>query len=45
MQIGYGAHGAYHHQYYIVWMPKYRKRILKGELKRFIEEHVFEVQN
>ena len=45
MQIRYSAHGAYHHQYHIVWIPKYRKRILKGELKGFIEEHLFEIQN
>ena len=45
MQIRYSAHGAYHHQYHIVWIPKYRKRILKGELKRFIEEHLFEIQH
>ena len=45
MQIRYSAHGAYHHQYHIVWIPKYRKRILKGEVKRFIEEHLFEIQH
>ena len=45
MQIRYSAHGAYHHQYHIVWIPKYRKRVLKGELKKFVEEHLFEIQN
>ena len=45
MEIRYSAHGAYHHQYHIVWIPKYRKRVLKGDLKRFIEEHLFEIQN
>ncbi len=45
MQVRYSAHGAYHHQYHIVWIPKYRKRILKGEVKRFIEEHLFEIQH
>ena len=45
MEIRYSAHGAYHHQYHIVWIPKYRKRILKGDLKGFIEEHLFEIQN
>jgi putative transposase len=45
MQIRYSAHGSYHHEFHIVWIPKYRKRILKGELKRFIEEHLFEIEN
>jgi len=44
MQIRYSAHGAYHHEYHIVWIPKYRKRILKGELKEFVEGHVFDIQ-
>jgi putative transposase len=45
MQIRYSAHGAYHHQYHIVWIPKYRKRVIKGDVKKFIEEHLFEIQN
>jgi putative transposase len=45
MQVRYSAHGAYHHQYHIVWIPKYRKKVLKGELKRFIEEHLFEIED
>jgi putative transposase len=44
MQVRYSAHGAYHHQYHIVWIPKYRKKILKGELKRYIEKHLFAIQ-
>ncbi len=44
MEIRLSAHGAYHHQYHIVWIPKYRKRILKGELKKFIEEKLFDIQ-
>ena len=45
MQIRHSAHGSYHHEFHIVWTPKYRKRILKGEVKRFIQEHLFEIQN
>ena len=45
MQIRYSAHGAYHHQYHIVWIPKYRKRVIRGDVKKFIEEHLFEIQN
>ena len=28
----------------MVWVPKYRKRILKGELKEFIEQRIFDIQ-
>jgi putative transposase len=44
MKIRFSAHGAYNHQYHIVWIPKYRKRVLKGELKSFLEKRLFEVQ-
>jgi len=44
MEIRYSGHGAYHHQYHVVWIPKYRKRILKGELKEFIEQRIFGIQ-
>lgn len=44
MRIRLSAHGAYHHQYHIVWIPKYRKRILQGELKEFIEKRLFDIQ-
>jgi putative transposase len=44
MEIRLSAHGAYHHEYHVVWIPKYRKRILKGEVKTFIEEHIFDIQ-
>ena len=36
MEIRLSAHGAYHHQFHLVWIPKYRKRILKGELKALL---------
>ena len=45
MEIRLSAHGAYHHQYHIVWIPKYRKKILKGELKKFIETRLFEIHD
>jgi putative transposase len=44
MEIHYSAHGAYHHQYHIVWITKYRKKILTGELKQYIEQHLFDIQ-
>ena len=44
MDIRLSAHGAYHHQYHIVWIPKYRKRVLKGKLKSYLEERLFDIQ-
>jgi REP-associated tyrosine transposase len=44
MQIKLSAHGAYHHQYQVVWIPKYRKKILKGELKQSLEKGLFDIQ-
>jgi REP-associated tyrosine transposase len=32
------AHTKHRHMYHIVWIPKYRKRILKGHLAERIEE-------
>ena len=34
-KIRLSAHGANRHQYHFVWIPKYRQRILKGELILF----------
>ena len=44
MEIRLSAHGAYHHQYHVVWIPKYRKKILEGELKVFLEKHLYDIQ-
>jgi len=44
MEIRQSAHGAYHHQYHIVWIPKYRKRILKDDLKQFVEQRLRDVE-
>lgn len=43
MEIRYSAPGAYHHQYHIVWIPKYRKALLKDELKQFVEQHLDDI--
>jgi putative transposase len=40
MDIRLSAHGSYHHQFHIVWIPKYRRRILKGDLKEFVAERM-----
>jgi REP-associated tyrosine transposase len=43
MKIKLSAHGAYHHQYHVVWIPKYRKKILKGQLKQYLEKGLFDI--
>ena len=40
MDIRLSAHGAYHHQFHLVWIPKYRKRVLKGDLKDFLAKRL-----
>ncbi len=37
------AHGAYHHQYHLVWIPTYRRRVLKGDLKEFVAKRLTEI--
>jgi REP element-mobilizing transposase RayT len=44
MKIRFSAHGAYHHQYHVAWIPKYRKKVLKGEVKPFLEKRLFDIQ-
>ena len=44
MQIRLSAHGAYHHQFHVVWIPKYPKKIVKCKLRKFIEKRSFDVQ-
>ncbi len=43
MEIRLSAHGAYHHQYHLVWIPKYRRRVLKGDLKEFVAQRLTEI--
>jgi REP-associated tyrosine transposase len=44
MKIRFSAHGAYHHQFHVVWSPKYRRKVLQGELKRYLEQGLFDIQ-
>jgi len=44
MEVRLSAHGAYRHQYYVVWIPKYRRRILWGAIRLFVQEHVAQMQ-
>jgi putative transposase len=43
MKIKLSAHGAYHHQYHVVWIPKYRKKVLKGELKQYLDKGLCDI--
>jgi len=43
MDIRLSAHGAYHHQYHLVWIPKYRRKVLTGEVKTYVEQHLDDV--
>ena len=44
MDVRLSAHGSYCHHYHIVWIPKYRKRVLKDELKGYVEKRLFDIQ-
>ena len=44
MEIRLSAHGAYQHQYHVVWIPKYRRRILRGAIKLFVQEQLPQIQ-
>ena len=44
MQIRLSCHGACYHQYHVVWIPKHRKKVLKGELEEFVEKHLFDMR-
>ena len=44
MDIRLSGHGSYHHEFHIVWIPKYRRNILKGALKEFVAEHIYDIQ-
>ena len=37
MEIKFSAHGCYRHQYHIVWIPKYRRKVLKAGVKTYVE--------
>ena len=45
MEVRLSAHGAYQHQYHVVWIPKYRRRILRGAIKLFVQEHLPQIQH
>ena len=38
MQIRLSEHSAYHTEYHIVWMPKYRRRILNPSVRGYLRK-------
>ena len=43
MEVRFSGHGSYYHLYHLVWIPKYRRKILKDELKQFISDRFQEI--
>jgi len=43
MKVKLSAHGAYQHQYHIVWIPKYRRRVLKLGVKTYVGRGIKEI--
>lgn len=44
MKIKLSAHGAYRHQYHLVWIPKYRRKVLKAGVKTYVERGLKEIE-
>ena len=42
MRYKSGSHTKYRLMYHLVWIPKYRKRLLEGEVKKRLEELFYE---
>ena len=40
-----GTHTVYHHRYHLVWITKYRYRILQGELRLRVRELIAQVSD
>ena len=40
MELRFSAHGCYRHENHVVWIPKYRKRILIRGIKTYVERHL-----
>ncbi len=43
MRIKLSAHGSYKHQYHIVWIPKYRRKVLKLGVKTYVGRGIEEI--
>ena len=43
MKIKLSAHGAWRHQYHIVWIPKYRREVLIRGVKTYVSRGIDEI--
>ena len=43
MKVKLNAHGSYRHQYHIVWIPKYRYKVLKSGVKTYVSRGIEEI--
>ena len=40
-----GSHTIFHHRYHIVWVPKYRYKVLEGKIRTHVRDTVRQVCN
>ncbi len=45
MEVRFRAHGAYQHQYHGVWIPQYRRPILREAIKCLVQEHLPQIHH
>jgi putative transposase len=38
-----GCHTIFHHRYHIVWVPKYRRKVLEGDIRLHVRETIRQV--
>lgn len=38
-----GSHTVYHHRYHLVWITRYRYRVLRGELQKWVRTIIAQV--
>lgn len=43
MRYATGSHTVFHHRYHIVWVPKYRYKVLRGEIRECVRTIVRQV--
>lgn len=43
MKVKLNAHGSYKHQYHLVWIPKYRRKVLIKGMKTYVERGIQEI--
>ena len=44
MKITLSAHGAYYHRYHVLWIPKYRNKVLTGARKQYLEKALYDLE-